>query len=208
MKLDVDFGIFVESCVQLAVLELGEHGAQRRDLLGAGVLGDEPRRHALERGPGGDHFDHLALGLANDVDPPPRHGAHKALALELSHGFTHGRAADAEIQCEPPLVEPDVGPAAIDVHRDDGVLKRGVGAALVAIRAVDALDARRYRRSGGMKGRLHPAACRTWVTSTATHCWYTIFQRFDRCNCSPLLTAQRRSALPASVAATGRSAAN
>src|SRR5262249_23276942 len=129
-------------------------------------------------------FDHLALGLANDVDPPPRHGAHKTFALELSHGFTHGRAADAEIQSEPPLVEPDVGPAVIDVHRDNGGLERRVGATLVAIRAADALDARRYRCSRGMKRRMHPAACRTWATSTATHCWYTIFQGFGRCNAS------------------------
>src|SRR5262249_53521089 len=159
--------------------------------VGTGVVVEEPRRQARERGRGGDHFDHLALGLANDVDPPPRHGAHKALALELSHRFTHGRAADAEIQCEPPLVEPDVGPAAIDVHRDDGVLERGVGPALVAIQAPDALDARRYRGSRGMKGRLHPAACRTSLTSTATHCWYTIFHGFGRCNTLATSAAER-----------------
>ena len=45
-------------------------------LLGAGILGDEPRRHALECGPRGDHFDHLALGFANDINSTPRHRAH------------------------------------------------------------------------------------------------------------------------------------
>src|SRR6266566_3689711 len=176
VELDVDLGIFVEPGVQLAVLELREHGAQRSDLVGARVLGDEPRGHALERGPGGDHFDHLALGLANDVNSPPGNRAHETFALELGHGFAHRRAADAEIRCEPALVEPDVGPAAIDVHRHDRVFERRVGAAFEAVRAADWLDAWRYRGSRGMGRGCDPDAGSTGVTITATHGWYTIFQ--------------------------------
>src|SRR6266576_3204139 len=71
-------------------------------------------------------------------------------ALALSHGFAYGRAADAEIQREPPLVEADIGATAIDVHADDGVLERGIGSALEAVRTADALDAWRYRSARGM----------------------------------------------------------
>src|SRR5712671_6475964 len=178
MKLDVDFGIFIEPGVQLAVLEFGEHRAQRGDLVGAGALGNESRRHALERGPGGDHFDHLALGLANDINSAPRHRTDKAFALELSHGFAHGRAADAEIQREPPLVETDIGPTAIDVHGHDGILERGIGAALEAVRTSDALDAWRCRDSRGMAGGWG-ADPGTATSAGATHGWYTIFHSSD-----------------------------
>src|SRR5262249_22004434 len=175
-------GIFVEPGVQLAVLEPREHGAQRSDLVGAGVLGDEPRRHALERGPGGDHLDHLALGLANDVDPAPGNRAHETFALELGHGFAHRRAADDEIGGEPRLVEPDVGPAAIDVHGRDRVFERGIGAALEAVGAADRLDARRSRGSRGVGRGWAPDAGRTGVTITATHGWDTVFHGLGRCN--------------------------
>src|SRR5262249_989542 len=169
-------GIFVKPRMQLAVFELREHGAQRRDLVGARVLGDKPRRHALEHGPGGDHFDHLALGLANDINPAARNRAHETFALELGHGFAHRRAADAELRSEPPLVAPEVGRGAIDVHGRDRVLERRVGAALEAVQAADRLDTGRYRGSRGMGRRCDPGAGSTGVTITATHGWYTIFQ--------------------------------
>src|SRR5262249_6177938 len=182
VELDVHLGIFVEPGVQLAVLELREHDAQRSDLVGARVLGDEPRRHAFERGPGGDHLDHLALGFADDVNPAPRNRAHETFALELGHGFAHRRTADAELRSEPPLVEPDVGAAAVDVHGHDRVFERGVGAGLEAVRAGDRLDARRYRGTRGVGRRWARDADGTGVTSTLTHGWYTIFHGLDQCN--------------------------
>src|SRR5262249_58673278 len=103
-------------------------------------------------------------------------GAHEPFALELGHGFAQRRAADAKIRSEPPLVEPDVGPAAIDVHGRDRVFERGIGAALEAIGATDGLDARRYRGSRRMGRGWAPDAGRTRVTITATHGSYTIFQ--------------------------------
>ena len=89
----------------------------------AGVLGDQPRRHAFERRPGGDHLDHFGPGLAHDIDAAARHRAHEAFALELRHRLAHRRAADAEILRELALVEADVLAAAIDVHRHDDVLQ-------------------------------------------------------------------------------------
>src|SRR5262249_24683772 len=182
VELDVDLGIFVEPGVQLAVLELREHGAQRSDLVGTGMLGDEPRGHALERGPGGNHLDHLALGLANDVKPAAGNRAHKTFALELRHGFAHGGAADAGIPNESPPLEPDVGPAAIHIHRGDRVFEGRVAAALEALRAGDGLDARRYRGARGVGRRCDSDAGGTGVTGTMAHGWYTIFHGSYRCN--------------------------
>src|SRR5262245_20416530 len=179
MKLDVDLGIFIEPGVQFAVLELGEHGAQGGDLLGAGVFGDQACRHALERGPGGDHFDHLALGLADDVNSAARHRAYKAFALELSHGFAHRRAADPEIQSEPPLVEPDIGAAAIDVHGD---LEGGIGAGLEAVRAGERLEAGGHRRPRGIRRCPRPNTGSTGGATVGTHLWYTICQTPSSCN--------------------------
>src|SRR5262249_39719392 len=127
---------------------------------------------------------HLALGLADDVNPAPRNRAHETFALELGHGFAHGRAADAEIRSEPPLVEPDVGAAAVDVHGHDRVFERGVGAGLEAVRAGDRLDAGRYR-GRGVGRRWARDADGTGATSTLTHGWYTIFHGLDRCNRPP-----------------------
>ena len=134
MKFDVDLGIFIGPSVQLAVLELGKHGAQRVDLVWLRLLREQPRGHAFERGPGRDHLDHFAPGLANDVNAAAGDGADKALALELRHRFAHRGAAHAEVGSEAPFVEPDIGAAAIDIHGRDGIAQRGVGAALEAFR--------------------------------------------------------------------------
>src|SRR5215813_973249 len=152
VKLDVDLGIFVEPGMQLAVLEGGEHFAQRGDVLVAGILGDEARRHAFERRPGGDHFDHLALGLAHYVDAAARHRPHEAFALKLRHRLAHRCAADAEVLRQPALVEPHFGALAIDVERDDHVLERRIGPILEACRAHDRFD--RDRRATQLVGGL------------------------------------------------------
>src|SRR5262249_60598486 len=94
----------------------------------------------------------------------------EASARELGLGFAPGRAADAEIRSEPPLVEPDVGAAAVDVHCHDRVFERRVGAGLEAVRAGDRLDARRYRSRGVGRGWARDADG-TGGTSTLTHGW-------------------------------------
>ena len=120
----------------------------------ARVLRDQPRRHALKRRPGGDHLDHLALGLAHHIDAAARHRAHEAFALELRHRLTHRRAADAEVVRQLALVKADVVAAAIDVHRHDGVLQRGVGLVLEARGDVDGGQRRlRCRRRANRGGR-------------------------------------------------------
>src|ERR1700757_4612069 len=105
VEADVDLGIFVELGVNLAVRESGEHHPQARDLLIGGMPGDEPRGHALQGRPGGDHLDHFPLGLAYHVDAATRNRPHKALTLELRHGLAHRGAADAEILGQPAFVE-------------------------------------------------------------------------------------------------------
>src|SRR6478609_4641522 len=181
VKLDVHLGVLVQLGVQPAVLEFREHAAQSGDLLCARVLRDQARRHTFQRGPGRDHLDHLAPGLANDIYPAPGNGAHEAFALELRHGLTHRRATDAEIERQAPLVEPDILAAAIDVHRDDGIPERSIGAALEALRAADGLDrdARRHFRLDGGRPGVGRDPGRTGGT-IITHDWYTIFQKYNR----------------------------
>ena len=151
MEFDVDVGIFVEMRAQFAVLESGEHLAQSGDLFVRRCLRDQPRRHAFQRRPGGDHFDHLALRLAHHVDAAAWHRAHKALAFELGHRLTHRRAADAEVLRQFSLVQPDLVAIAIDVHRHDRVLQRRIGLLLEAWRDVDRLQ-RRVRRERRARG--------------------------------------------------------
>src|SRR5262249_58250547 len=98
----------------------------------------------------------------------------------------HRRAADAEIRSEPPLVEPDVGPAAIDVHGRDRVFERGTGAALEAVRAADGLDARRYRGTCGVGRGWAPDAGGTRGTGTRTPGLYTVYHGVDRCDRPPV----------------------
>src|SRR5215510_10285718 len=188
VELDVHLGIFVEPRMELAVLELGEHGAQRGDVVVAGILGDQPRRHALERRPGGDHLDHLALGLAHHIDAAPGHRAHEAFALELRHRLAHRRAADAEVLSEAALVEAHLGALPVDIERDDDVLERRIGPALEARRAYHRLDLH-CRAGAGMLRFVQVPDAGTTGTLTCTHrsctlsaAWYAIFQTLPLCN--------------------------
>src|SRR6516225_2778157 len=119
VKFDIDLRIFVQMSADFAILESGEHAAQRRDLLVAGVLRNQPCRHAFERGPGGNQLDDFALGFAHHIDAAARHRADKALALELCYGLAHRRAADAELFRKAAFVKADFVAAAIRVHADD-----------------------------------------------------------------------------------------
>src|SRR5262249_59959517 len=87
---------------------------------------------------------------------------------------------------EPPLVEPDVGPAAIDVHGRDRVFERGIGAALEAVRAADRLDARRYRGTCGVGRGGAPDAGGARGTGTRTHGWDTVFHGSGPCKRRPV----------------------
>src|SRR6185437_13568353 len=131
-----------------------------------------------ERGPGGDHLDRFMLRLAHDVDAAARHRAHKALALELRHGFAHRRSADAEILRQLALIEPDLIAAAIDIHRHNGVLQGGVSLLLEAFGGVDRREHR--MRGRGLRPRRRVAADTDGSigggSDAATHDWYTICQ--------------------------------
>src|SRR5260221_14293125 len=82
-----------------------EKVAQRRNVLLARGGGDQARRHALERGPGPDHVDDLALGPAHHDDAAARHGLHKTVLLQHRDGFANRGAADAEALRQSALVE-------------------------------------------------------------------------------------------------------
>src|ERR1035437_5093183 len=181
MEFDVDVGILVEMRAHFAVLEGGEHPAQAGDFLFAGDLRDQARRHAFQRRPGGDHLDHLALGLAHYIDTAARHRAHEAFAFELRHRLAHRRATDAEVVRQLALVEADVVAAAVDVHRYDGVLQGGVGLVLEARGVVDGPKRRlRRRRRANLRGRARTQTDATGQPALATHDWYTICQMRGR----------------------------
>ena len=142
-----------------------------------GGLGNQPRRHAFERRPGGDQFDHFAPGLAHHIDAAARHRADKAFALELRHRLAHRRAADTEILRQAALVEPDLGAAAIDIHRSDRALERDVRLALKICRAGQRVDGwLRPGRAGGTAVRVIAAH----YGKARTHVWYTLFQFLRR----------------------------
>src|SRR5664279_4986930 len=181
MEFDVDLGILVEMRAHLAILEGCEHPAQAGDFLFTGDLRDQARRHAFQRRPGGDHLDHLALGLAHHIDTATRHRAHEAFAFELRHRLAHRRAADAEVVRQLALVEADVVAAAVDVHRHDGVLQGGVGLVLEAWGVVDGPKRRlRRRRRANLGGRARTQTDATGQPALATHDWYTICQMRGR----------------------------
>ena len=124
MELNVGVRIFVDIGLDFLAFEAGEHLAQGGDLRVAGAQRDQPRRHAFQGRPDGDHLDDLGLGLAHDEGSLARHDAQKPLLREARHGLADGGPADPEVLGQLALVEADFLVAAIDVHGRDGVLQR------------------------------------------------------------------------------------
>src|SRR5262249_52665323 len=107
---------------------------------------------ALERRPGGDHLDHLALGLAHHVNAAARDRPHETLALELRHRFAYRGTADPEILGELALIQPHVTRLVVDVEGHDHAAQRRVGAVGEGRGVVE-------RGDGDAGGRgAHPAA--------------------------------------------------
>src|SRR4029079_2644175 len=112
VKLDVRLGVFVEMGAHSAIIEVGEHAPQRRDLVVACIFRNQARGHTFECSPGRDHLDDFAPGFAHDVDAAARHRAHKTFAFELRHRLAHRGATDAEVLRQTALVEPHFGATA------------------------------------------------------------------------------------------------
>ena len=130
---DVGPGIFLDMILRQAVLaEILEEVAQRRDVLLARGGGDQPCRHALQRRPGADHVDDLALGAANHDDAAARHGFDETVLLEHRDGFADRGAADAEALRQRALVEHHRLGRRIDVHLENGFLQGLIGLVLEA----------------------------------------------------------------------------
>ncbi len=111
----------------LPFVKLVHQAVQPSDVGDGGALGGEPSRHAFERCHDCDHLDNLALCLAHDKDAAARPGPDKAFLLEQGHRLADRRAAYPKPRREPPLVEPDLLRVAVDVHRGDRPLQRGIG---------------------------------------------------------------------------------
>ena len=133
VKGDIGLRIFLDVMLRQAVLaEILEEVAQRRDVLLARGGRDQPRRHALERGPGPDHVDDLGLGAAHDDDAAAWHGLDEAVLLQHRDRFADRGTADAEALRQRALVEHDRFRRRIDVHLEDGFLQGFIGLVLEA----------------------------------------------------------------------------
>ena len=124
----------------------------------------QPRGHALDRRPDGDHLDHLALGLAHHDHAAPRHRADEPLLLQHRQRLADRRAADAEVLRQLPFVQADLAGMAVDVHFGDGALDRVAGLLAQADADLQRLDLQ-ARRNGVVR---HPAL----LTSCAYCIWY------------------------------------
>ncbi len=70
--------IFGDEFLRVAIGEGLDILAQLADLGLARLRAGEPRGHAFQRAPHGDHFQDFLLRLADDENAPARHGAHEA----------------------------------------------------------------------------------------------------------------------------------
>src|SRR5258705_4825818 len=96
MEGDVGLRIFLDVVLRQAILaEIPEKIAQRGNVLFARRGRDQPRRHALERGPGPDHVDNLALGPAHDDNAAAWHGLDEAVLLQHRDCLPDRGPADA-----------------------------------------------------------------------------------------------------------------
>ena len=127
--------------VRISVLiEARQRAAQRADLGVGGPLGREPGRHALERRPDDDHLQDLVDRLPEDEDALAGRDAHQAFLLEPCQRLADRRAADLELLGQLPLVQPQLRPLGIDVHRRDALLEHVVDVPFEAEVLADGLD--------------------------------------------------------------------
>src|SRR3954451_398592 len=119
----VGFRIFVDMGLEL-VLAVARQGApQAGDLLVRGMFAGKPRRHAFERRPDGDHFEDLLERVALDEDAAPWLDLDEPLLLEPGQRLADRGAGDAELLRHLALVEAQIRPLVIEVHRRDAVLQ-------------------------------------------------------------------------------------
>ena len=117
-----------------------QRAAQGRDLLVARMRAGKPRRHALERRPDGDHLEDLVERLALDEHAAPRLDLDEPLLLEAGQRLADRGARDPELLRHLALVEAQIRPFVIDVHRRDAVLQHVVNMLFQAEIAADRLE--------------------------------------------------------------------
>src|ERR1035437_7801075 len=78
---EVRVRVLVEVGRNATAVEGGKDRSQRGNRRLAGVEGDEPRGHALERRPDDDDFQQLGFGLARDEVSAARHASYERLVL-------------------------------------------------------------------------------------------------------------------------------
>ena len=148
VEADIGFRVLVEMLVRLAVEELREGATQAGQILVRGGGAGEPRRHALQRRPGLDHADDLALRLLDDEHAAPGLVAHEAFLLQHRQRLADRRAAHAERLRQAALIEPHIPGLAVDVHVGDRGFQRLVGQRPQARRRNDRLDREIFHHFG------------------------------------------------------------
>src|ERR1019366_7044925 len=92
---------------QAIIVEIFEEVAQRGNVLFACGGRDQPRGHALERGPGPDHVDDLALGATHNDDAAAWHGLDETVLLQHRDRLADRGQAYPEALRQVALVEHD-----------------------------------------------------------------------------------------------------
>src|SRR5690606_37104409 len=87
MKANVCIRVLAHLAGDLVRGEGVDQSVKARDLIVAGLLRCQPRRHALECRPDRDHLQNLGLRLADDVDATAGDDANESLLLELRKGL-------------------------------------------------------------------------------------------------------------------------
>src|ERR1700737_1450756 len=106
MEREVRVRVFVDVGGHAAVLaECREQGAERGDVLVAGVLGQQPRGRALPRPPGRDDLHDLLAGLANHEDAATGNAPDQAVLLEADDRLADGGPANPELLGKAPLAK-------------------------------------------------------------------------------------------------------
>ena len=179
MKLDVVLGVFRYVRAGRVLAVLGAELAERGQLRVAGVLGRKSGRHAFQSRPDHDHLQNLVQRLAPDKNALAGLDFDEAFLFQLGQRLADRRAGNAELLCDLPFIEAQVGPFGIDVHVHDGVAQDLVD--MILQREVHSyrfkFGANRHQRKSAS---LRPVSRSAWMKDTLTAgtarpiSWYTI----------------------------------
>ena len=120
MKLHVGVGIFFQIGAHRIAAVLHREFPQRLQFGVAGIFRGQPGCHAFQRSPGHDHFQNLFARFAADEDAFARHDLDQPLLRQPGQRLSDRGARNAKTLRQLPLVQPQVGIGAVNVHVQNG----------------------------------------------------------------------------------------